>query len=227
MDKYEVENFNRQVGASMSTLDRPKAEVMAEMVKDINPEAKVKVFNQGINDENIREFIDGVDHYVDGLDFFVLDMREKVFDLLYQNEIPSTTAGPFGMASVYTSFLPGKMSFEKYFGLKSTENRKEKSLLFFLGLSPQARPTRYLTDKKSLQLGKKYGPSTAMACQLCSGVAVTDSLKILLGRGRIIHAPTVSTFDAYTNSYYRTWIPFGYKNPLQRIRFHLAKKKML
>src|SRR5271156_2955662 len=38
MDRFDVPNFNRQVGAMMSTLGHPKVDVLARMVKDINPE---------------------------------------------------------------------------------------------------------------------------------------------------------------------------------------------
>jgi len=37
-DSFEVANFNRQPGASVSTLGRPKLDVMVEMARDINPE---------------------------------------------------------------------------------------------------------------------------------------------------------------------------------------------
>src|SRR6185295_14115220 len=36
-DTFEVANFNRQLGASMATVGRSKAEVMAETVSQINP----------------------------------------------------------------------------------------------------------------------------------------------------------------------------------------------
>src|SRR6185295_15972138 len=38
-DTFELANFNRQLGASMSSIGRGKAEVMAEIARDINPEA--------------------------------------------------------------------------------------------------------------------------------------------------------------------------------------------
>lgn len=37
LDTFELPNFNRQAGATLSSLDRPKVEVMAEMARDINP----------------------------------------------------------------------------------------------------------------------------------------------------------------------------------------------
>src|SRR6266498_3915045 len=37
-DRFDQENFNRQAGATMSTIGREKTAVMAEMARDINPQ---------------------------------------------------------------------------------------------------------------------------------------------------------------------------------------------
>jgi tRNA A37 threonylcarbamoyladenosine dehydratase len=55
-DTFDIANFNRQVGATMSSLGRPKAEVLAEMVRDINPEADVRVFPAGVDRRQRRGF---------------------------------------------------------------------------------------------------------------------------------------------------------------------------
>src|SRR5574343_663958 len=48
MDTFDVVNFNRQVGATVSTLGRPKVEVLARMALDINPELKLVRFPAGL-----------------------------------------------------------------------------------------------------------------------------------------------------------------------------------
>src|SRR3954451_14653210 len=60
MDVFETVNFNRQVGASIGTLGRPKVDVMAGMALDINPTAEIRRFPNGINDDNIDDFLNGV-----------------------------------------------------------------------------------------------------------------------------------------------------------------------
>lgn len=47
MDVFEQANFNRQAGAMMSTLGKPKVEVMAAMARDINPELELRIFPEG------------------------------------------------------------------------------------------------------------------------------------------------------------------------------------
>src|SRR5689334_23457905 len=48
-DRFELHNFNRQVGATMESLDRPKVDVMAEMARAINPELDLRLFPDGIS----------------------------------------------------------------------------------------------------------------------------------------------------------------------------------
>src|SRR3954451_4920809 len=43
-DTFDLANFNRQVGATIETLGRPKLDVMAEMALSINPELRIGRF---------------------------------------------------------------------------------------------------------------------------------------------------------------------------------------
>jgi tRNA A37 threonylcarbamoyladenosine dehydratase len=79
LDRFELANFNRQVGAALSTIDRPKVDVLAEQARDINPALALQTFPAGVDEANLDAFLDGVDLFVDGLDFFALDIRAKVF----------------------------------------------------------------------------------------------------------------------------------------------------
>src|SRR5438874_1893928 len=46
-DRFDVANFNRQMGAFNSTVDKEKTAVMAEMARDINPELRLRIFGHG------------------------------------------------------------------------------------------------------------------------------------------------------------------------------------
>src|SRR3954470_494893 len=48
LDSFELANFNRQVGAMVSTLGQPKVEVLAGMARDINPEIRIAQFPAGV-----------------------------------------------------------------------------------------------------------------------------------------------------------------------------------
>jgi hypothetical protein len=128
------------------------------------------------------------------------------------------------MGAALLNFMPGKMRFAEYFGFdQGTE--EEKPLRFLIGLAPAMLHRRYLVDPSFVDLASGRGPSTAMGCQICAGIAATEALKILIGRGRVLAAPRGVHFDAYRNKLISTWRPGGYRHPMQRTLFALARRQ--
>lgn len=224
-DKFDFVNFNRQVGATMSSIDRPKIDVLEEMARDINPELELRLFPDGISTKNLDEFLDGVDVYVDGLDFFVFDIRRKTFAACQAKGIPVVTAAPLGLGTAVLVFSPTGMSSEDYFGFEGCDEL-EMAIRFLVGLSPAVLQRGYVADMSRISLPERRGPSSIASCQLCAGVAAVETLKLLLGRGEIRYAPWGSQFDAYRMKYVRTWRPGGYRNPLQRLMRFLLRKQL-
>lgn len=225
LDTFELANINRQAGASMSTLGLTKVEVLADMARDINPEADIRMFPHGVNAQNLAEFFHGVDLYVDGLDFFAFEAREQAFRYCAEHRIPAMTVAPLGMSAALLNFLPGGMSFEDYFQLSGWPEL-EKAIRFLVGLAPALLHRQYLADRARVDLRARKGPSTVMACQLCAGVAATEALKILLGRGRVWAAPHGIQFDGYSNKLAHTWRPGGNRNLVNRLAITIAKKTL-
>lgn len=224
-DTFDLANFNRQAGATVSALSHPKLEVMTRQARDINPELEITGFAEGVTAENLDGFLNGVDIYIDGLDFFAFEARQQVFAACAARRIPAVTAAPLGMGTAVLNFLPGSMSFDDYFRLDDGHDR-EKPLRFLMGLAPGRLQMSYLVDPSTVDLANRKGPSTIMACQLCAGVAATEALKILLGRGPVRVAPKGYHFDAYRNKLALTSRPGGNRHPLQRLAIALAKRKL-
>jgi molybdopterin/thiamine biosynthesis adenylyltransferase len=223
-DRFDIANFNRQAGASMDTLGRLKAEVVAQQIRAINPQVELRVFDDGVRSDNIEAFLAGVDCYVDGLDFFAFAARELAFAACAQRAVPAVTAAPIGMGVAVLNFLPGRMTFEQYFRVQGCSDA-EKAARFLVGLTPAMLHRGYLVDPSRVDLAARRGPSTVMACQLCAGVAATEVLKIVLGRGPVLAAPWGLHFDAYTNRMKTTWRPGGNANPLQKLLLAVARRK--
>ena len=224
-DVFELANFNRQTGATMSSLGRPKIEVLARMARDINPEVELRLFGSGVSAANLDEFLDGVDVYVDGLDFFAFAARERTYAACHRAGIPAIVAAPLGMGVAWLNFMPGGMSFEEYFRLDGVSTM-EKCVRFLVGLSPAMLQRGYVVDSSYVDFAASRSPSTGMACQLCAGVAAAAALKILLGRGHVDAAPVGLHFDAYRGSFKRTWRPWGNRNPVQKIAIAIARRQL-
>jgi hypothetical protein len=198
---------------------------MIDMARGINPTIEVRAFAEGVNLSNVDRFLDDVDVFVDGLDFFAFDARDLVFGRCAARAIPATTVAPLGMGAALLNLMPGGMTFEQYFGLRQCPE-SERPIHFLLGLAPAMLHRRYLADASFVNLDAGRGPSTAMACQLCAGIAATEAVKIMLKRGPVVAAPYGVQFDAYRYRIARTWRPGGHRNPLSRLVRRLARREL-
>lgn len=223
LDRFEFANFNRQFGATVSTVGHPKAEVLEAMAREINPELRIRRFDNGVDAESLDRFLDAADLFVDGLDFFVMDIRRRMFARCAERGIPAITAAPIGMGVGFLAFLPGKMSFEQYFRLKG-QPEPEQFLRFLLGLAPRGLHRRYLVDPTRVDLAGHKGPSTVAGCELCAGVAGVAAVKLLLGRGGVQPAPFHYQFDAYRGRLAVTRLRAGNAGFGQRLKLAVARK---
>ena len=101
----------------------------------------------------------------------------------------------------------------------------ERALRFMVGLAPRLLQD-YLVDTSRVNLAQRFGPSTVMACQLCAGVAGTEALKILLGRGKVRAAPYGMQFDPYRQRMVSTHRPGGNRHPMTRLVLAIARKRL-
>ncbi|MCU7904408.1 MAG: ThiF family adenylyltransferase [Candidatus Thiodiazotropha sp. (ex Epidulcina cf. delphinae)] len=225
-DSFAVENFNRQAGANLNTVDQPKLDCLTEMALSINPELDIKRFPEGVQPRQAERFLNDCDLYLDGLDFFAMPARLAVFAACERLGMPAVTAAPLGMGSALLCFLPGGMSFEEYFQLQG-QGEYQQYLRFLVGLAPARLHMDYLVLPDRIDLAGKKGPSTAIGCELCAGFAASQVLKLLLGRGKVPAAPWGLQFDAYQNRLRRTWRPGGNRHPLHRLAIRLGERQLL
>ena len=69
-DVVSVSNINRQLVALHSTVGRPKSEILADRLRDINPEIELTLVNEFVKDELTYELLDAThyDYAVDAID---------------------------------------------------------------------------------------------------------------------------------------------------------------
>jgi len=147
-DTFEAANVSRQFGASRQSYGRNKAEVLAEMVQDINPMSDVAIYSEGVNDANLDEFLSGSKVLVDGIDFFEFDMRRKLFMRAREMGIYAVTSAPLGFGSTLQTFAPHGMDFDSYFGITEDQPYERKLAAFAAGLAPNPYHIKYLDISK-------------------------------------------------------------------------------
>jgi sulfur-carrier protein adenylyltransferase/sulfurtransferase len=225
-DEFSLANFNRQMGANVDTIDRPKAEVMERMALAVNPELRIRRFDEGVTDANLDDFLKDVDLFVDGFDFFVMDIRRSVYKRCHELGIPAVCAGPLGMSTGFLAFAPGGMSFEQYFRMEGC-SEDEQYLRFFFGLIPKMLQRPYQADPTRLNLAKKIGPSIGAACELCAGVAAITAVKFLLRRGDPKPAPLNHQYDPFRGILATTKLRWGLAGPWIGLKLKLIGPRII
>ena len=223
-DIFELPNINRQYGANTKTLGINKADVMLGMIKDLNPFLEVRNFSSALNKENIEDFLKDVDVFIDGMDFFSIDIRRLLFNRAGALGIPAITAGPLGFSSTLHVFTPDGMSFDDYFDINEKMPYTEKLVAFAVGLAPSATHMKYL-KLDFVSLKERTGPSLASACNLCSALAATETVNLILKKRPLKAAPHYFQFDPFCQVYKKGYLFMGNKNPVQRFkRWWLMRK---
>lgn len=222
-DEFDPVNVNRQVGARLSTFGRKKLDVMKEDALDANPYLEINTFSQGVTKENIDEFLRDVDIVIDSIDFFNFEARRFLFKEAAKRGLYVITAGSLGFSSAVLIFSPTGMGFDEYFNINDKMTMTEKYISFAIGLAPKALHLKYLKMKK-IDFNKKAGPSLNIGCQLCSGIAAAEAVKIVLNKGKVRPVPYYYQYDAFLQKLKQGVIPGGNKNLFQKMKINFVKK---
>ncbi len=216
-DTFEEANINRQAGAYRSTLGLSKAETIRRQIIDINPEAEVHIFADGIQTHNIDAFLRNVDIVMDGIDFFAIQARRLLFTESEKRGLHIVTSGPLGFTTTLHVFGPGCMPSETYFDYKSCSSVTEELISFMVGVAPALYQLGQV-DVNSFSFKNRKAASIGSAIYLCGGVACTEACKIVLGRKNILRAPAYLQFDPTKHRMKKGRLWFGNRGPIQRLK---------
>jgi molybdopterin/thiamine biosynthesis adenylyltransferase len=224
-DTFELSNFNRQFGATVATIGRPKIDVMHEMVRAINPDVEMRLFHEGVQPDNVGRFLEGADVVVDGIDFFAFDHRRLLFNEARRKGLYVLTSGPVGFGSTLQVFSPTGMGFDEYFGISDQSSDFEKFVAFAVGIAPAVLHRHYM-DLSRVKPGSATAPVVASSCLLSSGLVAAEAVNVLLRRRPIKAVPRYFQFDAYLQVYRKGYLPWGARNPMQRLKRWILRRQM-
>jgi molybdopterin/thiamine biosynthesis adenylyltransferase len=222
-ESFELANINRQYGATFSTLNCSKADVMANVARDINPDVDLRVFKQPLATDNIPEFLDGADVFIDAIEVFEMGVRRALFRQAASQGIYGITAGPVGFSAIWIVFDPRGMSFDRYFDMSDSMDLMDTFVAFGTGVAPRATQRSYM-DLQNLDVNARIAPSSSLACQLAAGAVGSEVIKILLNKGKVRPAPYYHQFDPFVNRFAHGRLRGGNRNPLQLLKRWLLKR---
>lgn len=117
-ETFELENSNRVIGATSSNIGKNKAKVFRDMVLGMRPDAKIDLYTDGVNEDNVKKFMHGADLVLDESELTRLEIGTMIAREARRIGIPDLMVMNIGFASIATSFHPeSKNTFEKIMGI--------------------------------------------------------------------------------------------------------------
>ena len=224
-DHFELANFNRQYGATLSSLGKEKSEIMAGLALDINPELHIKTFPEGITQNNLDDFLSGCQVVVDGVDLFEVDSHRMLINAAVARNLPVLAAVPFGFGAAMVAFDKQGMSFDDYFAITPDMSPEEKVLQLALGFAPAGFHLNYI-DYSKVNLRERRGPSNVSACKLCAGLVGAQTLTALLRPEKLKTAPWYTHFDARLLRCKHARLTNGNRGLIQRLKGYVARQRL-
>lgn len=181
-ETFELENINRQETSNWETVGANKAFTVAAEILRINPFARIRVYPEGVTEQNIDDFLNGADLVIDETDIGRPHLGVMIGRKARHNDQPVLMALNVGFGAQVTSFIPGGQTFEERLGipgnlsgadLNSYEVELEKWLAHvpsYIDLDMFAQVAR----------GEISPPSVMPGVDMAAGVAVTEALNHLV-----------------------------------------------
>jgi len=223
-DSFSIENTNRQNECKVSNYGRNKAEVIAELIRDINPQAQVTLIPKAMELSQVDDFCRVIDIYLDALDFFVVDLRIAIFRKMKELGKPALTFAPIGTGAAALAFTKDSMSFDDYFGFHRSEDPIVRSNIFLVGVAPTLQHRHYVQEPERIDFTRKQAPSLPIGVYSCASFGATTLMKLALNRGKVPVAPWSIHYDPYLLTLKKKYIWWGYKNPMQQLKLWILNK---
>lgn len=188
MDKYEPTNLNRQLFATSKTLDRPKVEVAAERIKEINPYAEVeKIVIEMVNNDNAKAFVEGADIVIQNADrpsakLLYLAARDCKLPLV--NGHATITGGRVQAFDYRTSECETALE-------RIWQKLKLKGM----------KPITEMNVEEIKDFDKNFVHPTAASLNFVTNMVgcwiVAEAIKMLTGKGKVAKYPKYLDFDTF------------------------------
>jgi len=201
---FEPENANRVPGATVQAYGQSKAEVFERRAHELNPDADIKIYRQGVTPENVQEFTERATLVFDESELTHLEIGTSLARTCRKRGIPDVLVMNIGFAALVTSFKSeGKWTFERFMGLPlgmPLDEVKERQVSFDRCL-PYVPAYGDLRTLVAVQGGAPL-PSIAPGVDVASALGSAQAFKHFAHgsnhRAVPVWAPQVAWMDAYS-----------------------------
>lgn len=199
-DDFEYSNANRQSFSTAETMGKNKSLVVASELQRINPEANIKVWEKGVDADNVHDFVKA-DIIVDSIEYACMDKHVLLHKTARELKKTVITAPAIGFGSFLFVFTPGSMTFEKYIGLP--ENASEELINKYRVPIKKFCPRlpKYVNPIIALKAAamERYIPTCSLGVTVAASLLVTAVIKICIKEKPVPVVPRYIELDMFTD----------------------------
>lgn len=216
-DLFEVANFNRQMAATIDTIGKSKTQSVEALAKSINPFLRLKSFSNGITEESVDDFLAGADIVIDAIDFFNIEARRLLHAKARAKGLYVVASVPLGFGAAMLLFDPKGMSFDDYFDINDKLSEEQMFIRFGIGFAPALLQKSYYSPL-SVDFKNRKGASLVTGTLVSATLVSTEVVRVLLNKGDLKPIPYGMHFDPYARKFKETFLAWGNRGPIQRIK---------
>jgi molybdopterin/thiamine biosynthesis adenylyltransferase len=195
-DTFERTNINRQRLAKESTIGARKDQCSLQEALDINPDVQVKLFPPGVQNENLNEFLTGVDWAVDVIDLFALPQKLAFNAEARRRNIPVSSCATLGFTGCMVVFNKNTPSFAELTGMHKDAPYPENLKKFFQFICPEI--PEYMREQIAKSMDRSsYIPFVVPGGEIAAAFCATEIVKNILKIGDQVHAPRGVFIDSF------------------------------
>jgi molybdopterin/thiamine biosynthesis adenylyltransferase len=182
-DHIDVSNINRQVIANTKTVGKSKAAASAEELKGIATDLELVVYEQGVSEEMVEEFVEGCDAIVDEIDVFPLNYHVMLHRAANKRNIPIYSSYVVGLGIHFYKFHGNDYTFEDFLNVSEAEWKKPTIELIYNSFG---HPLPDYLDGRLRECYKNeakengvpiFGPSTLLGHSLVATRLILDLMR--------------------------------------------------
>jgi molybdopterin/thiamine biosynthesis adenylyltransferase len=196
-EDFAYSDLNRQQGSVYTTVGSKKVEVIQQALKSINPYVSIYGFPEGLTENNLENFLEGVSLVIDGLDFFCLSIRKSLFDACRKRGLYIFSCPIFGFGTSLAVFSPEGPSFDQFFGPIPKQIDAKYAMNFGRSYFPSFPKYINLAAYLEAMQKNKPIPSFATSCTLSGAVTAAEAVFILLNKKKPICVPLIRHYDLF------------------------------
>lgn len=187
-DIYERTNINRQRAARETSIGLRKDDCLMREALEINPDLEIRAFPQGVNSENVKDFLSGIDWVVDVVDVFAIPEKLALNAEAARQGIPLASSGSVGFAASVVVFDHTTPSFADLTGMSVDLSDDENMDRFVRFICPEV--PAYMEDQLARALKREsHIPFVVPGVELAAAFVVSEISKQILGIGEQVRAP--------------------------------------